>query len=115
MESRLFVGNLSYHTTAEQLREVFSQAGTLKEVNLVTERETGRSKGFGFVQMDTPSEAQKAIEMFNGYVLDDRALTVTLARPREERSSSGARSTAPYDDRSRGSHRGYDAVSRDRY
>ena len=88
MESKLYVGNLSYDVTEEQLRDLFSQAGVIKEVALIMDRDTRRPKGFGFVEMTTQVEAQKAIEMFNEHELDGRRLTVNLARPREDRSSA---------------------------
>ncbi|HEX7589296.1 MAG TPA: RNA-binding protein [Anaerolineae bacterium] len=88
MESKLYVGNLSYNVTEEQLRELFSQAGTIKEVTLIMDRDTRRPKGFGFVEMTTQVEAQKAIELFNDHELDGRRLTVNLARPKEDRGSS---------------------------
>ena len=88
MESKLYVGNLSYNVTEEQLRELFSQAGTIKEVALIMDRDTRRPKGFGFVEMTTQAEAQKAIELFNEHELDGRRLTVNFARPKEERGSS---------------------------
>ncbi len=89
METKLYVGNLSYSTTESELTELFAQAGTVKSVALITDRETGRSRGFGFVEMATQEEAQKAISMFNGNQLGDRALTVNFARPREERGGGG--------------------------
>lgn len=89
MESKLYVGNLSYNVTEDQLRELFSQAGQIKDVALITDRQTGRSKGFGFVEFATQEEAQKAIEMFNNHELDGRPLTVNIARPREERGGGG--------------------------
>jgi RNA recognition motif-containing protein len=85
MESKLYVGNLSYNTTEDQLRTLFSQAGTVTSVTVIKDRDTGRSKGFGFVEMSTQAEAQKAIATFANYSLDDRQLTVNMARPREER------------------------------
>ncbi len=90
MESKLYVGNLSYDTTEDQLRELFSQAGAIKDVALITDRDTRRSKGFGFVEMETQAEAAKAIQMFSDYELDGRHLTVNMARPREERSGGGS-------------------------
>ncbi len=89
MTKKLYVGNLSYDTTEEQVRELFSQAGEITEVALITDRETGRPKGFGFVEMATEEGAQEAIKRFNGYTLDNRNLTVNEARPREERSGGG--------------------------
>jgi RNA recognition motif-containing protein len=83
---KLYVGNLSYDTTQEQLRTLFAQAGEVTEVTLITDRDTGRPKGFGFVEMATEEGAQAAIQRFNGQVVDNRSLTVNEARPREERS-----------------------------
>ncbi len=88
MESKLYVGNLSYNVTEEQLRELFSQAGTIKEITLIMDRDTQRPKGFGFVEMTTQVEAQKAIELFHEHELDGRRLTVNFARPKEDRSRS---------------------------
>ena len=85
MEAKLYVGNLSYETTEQGLRELFMQAGNVVSVALIKEPGTNRSKGFGFVEMSSQSEVQKAITMFNGYSLNDRQLTVNVARPREER------------------------------
>jgi RNA recognition motif-containing protein len=89
MEAKLYVGNLSYQTTEQALRELFMQAGTVTSVALIKEPGTQRSKGFAFVEMGSQSDVQKAISMFNGYTLDDRQLTVNVARPREERSGGG--------------------------
>jgi RNA recognition motif-containing protein len=89
METKLYVGNLSYSTTAETLETLFAEAGTVESVDLIKDRASGRSKGFGFVVMGSQSEMEKAIQMFNGYNLDERELTVNIARPREPRSSSG--------------------------
>jgi RNA recognition motif-containing protein len=86
MAKKLYVGNLAYSTTQEQIQELFSQAGEITEITLITDRDTGRPKGFGFVSMATEEGAQAAIKRFNGYTLDNRALTVNEARPREERS-----------------------------
>jgi RNA recognition motif-containing protein len=88
VESKLYVGNLSYNVTEEQLRALFSQAGEIKEIALIMDRETQRPKGFGFVEMTTQVEAQKAIELFNDHELDGRRLTVNLARPKEDRGGS---------------------------
>jgi RNA recognition motif-containing protein len=85
MEKKLYVGNLSYNTTADDLRTLFSQAGVVETVDLIKDRESGRSKGFAFIEMSTQSEAEKAISMFNGQNFDNRALKVNIARPREEK------------------------------
>jgi len=89
MEAKLYVGNLSYQTTEQSLRELFMQAGNVTSVALIKEPGTQRSKGFAFVEMSSPTEVQKAIGMFNGYSLDERQLAVSVARPREERSGGG--------------------------
>jgi cold-inducible RNA-binding protein len=89
MESKLYVGNLPYSTTEDKLRELFTKAGTVTSVSVITDRETGRSKGFAFVEMSNQSEAEKAIQMFNGYSMDNRELRVSIARPKEERPSGG--------------------------
>ena len=86
MEAKLYVGNLSYDTTEESLRELFMQAGAVVSVALIKDPGTNRSKGFAFVEMTSQADVQKAISMFNTYTLDNRQLTVNVARPREERS-----------------------------
>ncbi len=91
MDVKLYVGNLSYATTEDELRALFAQAGTVTSVAVIKDRDTGQSKGFAFVEMSTQAEAQKAISQFNAKELQDRALTVNLARPREERGGMGAR------------------------
>src|SRR5689334_6926205 len=88
VNKKLYVGNLPYETSQEQIRELFAQAGEVTEVNLITDRETGRPKGFGFVEMATEEAGQEAIKRFNGYSMGERALTVNEARPREERPRS---------------------------
>src|SRR5881409_3642551 len=87
--TKLFVGNLSYNTTENDLQDAFSAHGTVVEANLMMDRMSGRPRGFGFVTMGSPEEAQKAIEALNGAQLDGRALTVNIARPREERPAGG--------------------------
>ncbi len=91
MESKLYVGNLAYNVTEGDLQRLFAQAGEVKEVALIMDRNTRQSKGFGFVEMTTDADAQKAIEMFNNYELDGRNITVSIARPREERGGGGYR------------------------
>lgn len=88
MEAKMYVGNLSYQTTEQNLRELFMQAGTVISVALIKESGTDRSKGFAFVEMGSQAEMQKAVTMFNGYTLQERQLIVSVARPREERSGS---------------------------
>jgi RNA recognition motif-containing protein len=85
MSTKLFVGNLSFNTTENTIQEAFAAHGTVVEANLMMDRMTGRSRGFAFVTYATPEEAQKAIEAMHGAQLDGRALTVNVARPREER------------------------------
>jgi RNA recognition motif-containing protein len=92
MNSKLFVGNLSFNTTENDLQDAFAAHGTVTEANLMTDRATGRPRGFGFVTMSSPQEAQEAINAVNGANLDGRNLTVNEARPREERSGGGFRS-----------------------
>lgn len=89
METKLYVGNLAYSSSEDDLRTLFAQAGTVKSVTIIKDRDTGRSKGFAFVEMGTQAEAQKAISMLNGSPFQDRALTVNLARPREDRGRGG--------------------------
>jgi RNA recognition motif-containing protein len=91
MSSKLFVGNLSYNTTENDLHDAFAAHGTIVEANLMVDRVSGRPRGFAFVTMGTPEEAAKAIEAMNGASLDGRAITVNIARPKEERSSGGPR------------------------
>ena len=86
MAKRLYVGSLSYNTTEDALRDAFSQAGTVESSSIIMDRMTGRSKGFGFVEMSTDEEAQKAIEMWHGKELDGRTLVVNEARPMEPRA-----------------------------
>ncbi len=88
-DNKLFVGNLSFNTTENDLQDMFAAHGTVTEANLMMDRATGRPRGFGFVTMGTPEEAQKALEALNGRSVDGRALTVNIARPREERSGGG--------------------------
>jgi cold-inducible RNA-binding protein len=89
MSTKLFVGNLSFNTTENDLNDAFAAHGTVVEANLMMDRMSGRPRGFGFVTMSSPEEAQKAIEALNGAQLDGRALTVNIARPKEERPPGG--------------------------
>jgi RNA recognition motif-containing protein len=89
MESKLYVGNLPYNTTEDDLRNLFGQAGTVKSASVIKDRETGRSKGFGFVEMGTEAEAQQAMSQFNGQVFNGRPLKVNIARPQEPRTGGG--------------------------
>ena len=89
MNEKLYVGNLSYGTTEADLRELFAQAGTVSSCELIKDRDSGQSKGFAFVTMGSQAEAEKAISMFNAHSLDNRSLTVNVARPREARPFGG--------------------------
>jgi RNA recognition motif-containing protein len=89
MSNKLFVGNLSFDTTENDLNDAFAAHGTVTETNLMMDRSTGRPRGFGFVTMSSPEEAQKAIAALNGSQLGGRALTVNVAKPREERPAGG--------------------------
>jgi cold-inducible RNA-binding protein len=91
MSNRLFVGNLSFETTENALNDAFAAHGSVTEANLMMDRTTNRSRGFAFVTMSTPEEAQKAIAAMNGAQMDGRAITVNIARPREERPAGGRR------------------------
>ena len=91
MNTKLFVGNLSFNTTENDLQDAFAAHGVVTEANLMTDRATGRPRGFAFVTMASPEEAQKAIDAMNGATLDGRNLTVNEARPKEERAGGGFR------------------------
>ena len=91
MNNKLFVGNLSFQTTENDLNDAFAAHGTVTEANLMMDRTTNRSRGFAFVTMSTDEEAQKAIAAMNGADLNGRAITVNVARPREERPGGGGR------------------------
>jgi RNA recognition motif-containing protein len=108
MGTRLFVGNLSYHTTDETLQSLFAAYGAVKSANVITDRESGRSKGFAFVEMGTDAESQAATAGLNGASVDGRQITVAEARPRAEGGGGGdRRGGGGYGDR-RGGGRGRD-------
>ncbi len=89
MAKKLYVGSLSYSTNDDTLKNTFSQAGTVESATIIMDKMSGRSKGFGFVEMSSDEEARKAIEMFNGKELDGRTITVNEARPQESRPQGG--------------------------
>ncbi|MEP6818074.1 MAG: RNA-binding protein [bacterium] len=89
MTMKLYVGNLAFQTTSEELQTMFAQAGTVESVSLIEDRETGRSRGFGFVEMSTKEEGAAAIQQFNGKDMGGRALNVNEAKPREDRGGGG--------------------------
>ena len=89
MSTKLYVGNLAFQTSSEQLAELFAQAGTVESASVIEDRETGRSRGFGFVEMSSSEEARAAIEQFNGQDFNGRNLNVNEAKPRENRSGGG--------------------------
>jgi cold-inducible RNA-binding protein len=92
---KLYVGNLSFDSTETDLQDLFEQFGTVKEIHLITDRETGRSRGFGFVTLGSKSEGEAAIAALHGKQVGGRSLTVNEARPKEERSSSSRRPFSP--------------------
>jgi cold-inducible RNA-binding protein len=89
MSTKLYVGNLAFQTTSQDLQQLFAQAGTVESANVIEDRDTGRSKGFAFVEMSTQEEAASAIEQFNGKEVAGRMLKVNEARPRENRGGGG--------------------------
>lgn len=89
MSIKLYVGNLSFQTSSEDLQQLFAQVGTVESATVVEDRDTGRSRGFGFVEMASKEEGEKAIEQFNGTDFNGRNLTVNEARPREDRGGGG--------------------------
>jgi RNA recognition motif-containing protein len=106
MGSKLYVGNLSYSVTSSDLQTMFEKHGTVSSAEIINDRETGRSKGFGFVQMSTDDEAQAAIAALSGQESDGRALTVNEAKPREERSGGGGGGRGGYGGGGGGGSRG---------
>lgn len=91
MSMKLYVGNLSFQTSSEDLQQLFSQAGTVESVNVIEDRDTGRSRGFAFVEMASTEEGNAAIQQFNGHDVGGRTLNVNEARAREERGGGGSR------------------------
>lgn len=91
MAKKLFIGSLPYSVTGPDLEKLFAEVGTVVSATVISDRMTNRSKGFGFVEMETEEEAQKAIQKFNGYTIDDRQIVVNEAKPREESSSNDRR------------------------
>lgn len=91
MSTKLYVGNLAFQTTSQELQQLFTQAGTVESASVVEDRDTGRSRGFAFIEMSTKEEANSAIEQFNGKEVGGRTLKVNEAKPRENRSGGGGR------------------------
>jgi len=108
MSNKLYVGNLSFDTTENDLQDAFAAFGTVTEANLIMDRTTNRSRGFAFVTMSTPEEGQKAIDGMNGKDVGGRAITVNVARAREDRPAGGRREFG-------GGHGGYRGGNRNRY
>src|SRR5688572_24292903 len=107
MGSKLYVGNLSYNTTSSELEQMFGQHGTVQSAEVIQDRDSGRSKGFGFVQMGSDEEAQAAIAALNGQQQDGRALTVNEAKPREDRGGGGGGGRGGYGGGGGGGRGGY--------
>src|SRR2546425_2847118 len=99
MSMKLYVGNLSFQTSSEDLQQLFAQAGTVESASVVEDRETGRSRGFGFVEMATKEEGEAAIQQFNGMEFNGRNLKVNEARPREDRGHRGGGSRGGFGNR----------------
>jgi cold-inducible RNA-binding protein len=112
--TKLFVGNLSFHTTTGELEDLFSQVGTVASVNVITDKFTGKSRGFGFVEMGSDQEAQTAIERFHGHELQGRALTVNEAKPQESRGGGGRSFSGGGRSDRRGYRSGYGGGERER-
>jgi RNA recognition motif-containing protein len=106
MAKNIYVGNLTWECTADDLLALFQEHGSVARAQVITDRETGRSRGFGFVEMNNDDEAQKAIDALNGQDYKGRPLTVNEARPREERSSGGGGGRGGYGGASRGGYGG---------
>jgi RNA recognition motif-containing protein len=99
LNKKLYVGGLSYSVTDEQLRQIFAGQGTVESAKVITDRDTNRSRGFGFVEMSTQEEAEKAIQALNGTQHEGRSLTVNISKPREDRGSGGGGGGGGYRDR----------------
>ena len=108
MSTKLYVGNLAFQTTSQELQQLFGQAGTVQSASVVEDRDTGRSRGFAFVEMSTSAEATSAIEQFNGKEVGGRALKVNEAKPRENRGGFGGGNRGGY-----GGNRGGNGGGRD--
>ena len=106
MSTKLYVGNLAFQTTSQDLQELFSQAGTVQSASVMEDRETGRSRGFAFVEMSSQDEATSAIEQFNGKEVGGRTLKVNEAKPQADRNSGGGRGRGGYDGGGRGGYGG---------
>ena len=106
MAKNIYVGNLTWECTADDLLALFQEHGSVSRAQVITDRETGRSRGFGFVEMDNDAEAQKAIEALNGADYQGRPLTVNEARPREERSGGGGQRGGGFGGAGRGGYGG---------
>jgi RNA recognition motif-containing protein len=106
MSIKLYVGNLNFKTTGEDLQELFGQVGTVESASVVMDRDTGRSRGFGFVEMSSSEEGAKAIEQFNGKDFNGRNLSVNEARPREDRGGGGGGGRGGYGGGGGGGNRG---------
>jgi RNA recognition motif-containing protein len=113
MAAKLYIGGLSYSTTSEGLREFFSQCGSVQSATVITDRFSGQSRGFGFVEMASAEEAQKAISQLNGRELDGRRLTVAISNPQAPRSGGGAGGGRPGGGRGGGPRRGPGGGGRD--
>jgi RNA recognition motif-containing protein len=107
MSTKLYVGNLAFQTTSQELEQLFGQAGTVQSASVVEDRDTGRSRGFAFVEMSSQEEATSAIEQFNGKEVGGRALKVNEAKPRENRSGGGGGGRGGYNDNRGGGGGGY--------
>src|SRR5215211_2014672 len=112
MSIKLYVGNLSFQTSSEDLQQLFSQVGTVESANVIEDRETGRSRGFAFVEMSSKEEGNAAIQQFNGHEVGGRALNVNEAKPREDRGGGGG-GRGGFGGRNNGGSGGYGR--RDRY